>query len=554
MPLFTEIALVVVSAVFAGFIAHVLRQPVIIGFLAAGILLGYSDYIELTHLGLIENLSSIGVALLLFLVGLEMNLKELKHVTGSALLVGLGQIIFTFGLGFLIASFLGFATVAALYIGIALTFSSTIIIIKLLSEKKDLNSLYGQVALGILLVQDFVAILFLILIPGLGGGEGILLNVVYTLLKGFGLVMLIFIASKVLPKVLESIGRSQEMLYLFGIAWALGVSALSGAVGLSVEVGGFLAGLALASSSTHFQIGARLRPLRDFFIILFFVSLGAQALHGETHIQLIPAVVFALFVLVGNPLIVMFLMGALGYRSRTSFLTSMSIAQISEFSLIVVALGYNVGHIEQGVVSLVTLVGIFTIFVSSYFIVYGGRLYQIFRPVVKVFEFRKKFIEDLPKTFELANHVVLVGAHHMGGSILEALVNAKVDFVVVDFNPEVIKDLKESDIPVIYGDIVDPDIRERTQLAKARVVISTIPTFADNLGIIKATKRRGKKIRVVVTAENEWEANELYRAGADYVMTPHLIGGRELAAAIGKDTDLDNLEGMRKRDRKILRV
>jgi len=552
MFIFTEIAIVVVVAVFAGFIAHLLRQPVIIGFLSAGLIIGLFEHIELSNLGLLGDLSSIGIALLLFLVGLEMNLKELKHITGSALLAGLGQITFTFGSGYLIASVLGFTTITALYIGIALTFSSTIVIVKLLSEKKDLTSLYGRVSLGILLVQDFVAILFLIFIPGLSGDSGILLNIISTLFKGGILVVFILLASKILPKILDYIGKSQEMLYLFGLAWALGISALSGAAGLSFEVGGFLAGLALASSSAHFQIGARLRPLRDFFIILFFVSLGAQAFGGGGSIQILPAIIFSLFVLIGNPLISMILMGTLGYRSRTSFLTSISIAQISEFSLIIVTLGFSAGHIDNEIVSLITLVGVFTIFVSSYFIVYGNSLYRIFRPFAEHFEFRKKLIEELPPEVEYSNHVILIGAHHMGESILRSLSSSGVEFIAVDFNPDIVRAIKESGEPVVYGDIADPEIQDRIGLSRARVVISTIPTFNDNLGILKMLKKDNDESRVVVTAENEWEAKELYHEGADYVLTPHITGGRELADAFRMDVDLSHLSDMRERDQKIL--
>jgi len=545
MPLFTEIAIVVVVAVLAGFLAHLLRQPVIIGFLAAGFIIGLFEYTELTHVGLIENLSSIGVALLLFLVGLEINFKELKHVTVPALLVGLGQIIFTFGLGYLIVSALGFSTIAAFYIAIALTLSSTIIVVKLLSEKKNLSSLYGRVVLGILLVQDVVAILVLIFVSGVQVDESFGVNLVSTALKGVGLLLFTAVSYRLLPKILDKIGKSQEMLYLFGIAWALGVAAASSAIGLSVEVGGFLAGLALASSSEHFQIAAQLRPLRDFFIILFFVVLGIRSFEGGGAVPVLPAVILSLFVLIGNPIIILTVMGMLGYRARTAFLSSISVAQISEFSLIIVALGYHLGDLSSAEVSLVTLIGMITIFISSYFIVYGERFYLIFRPIVKRFEFRKKLIEEIPEETELSKHTVLVGVHRMGRSILEALSNAGVDFVAIDFDPSIVKSLTKIGIPVVYGDIADIDIQERVGLVNAKVVISTIPVLRDNLAILKLVRSKNGGARVVVSAEYDWQARELYREGADYVLLPHFLGGRELADAISKDAELKSLEELK---------
>lgn len=550
MTFFGEIALVVVIAVVAGFIAHLLRQPVIIGFILAGFLIGLFKHIELTSVGFIENLASIGVALLLFLIGLEMDFRELKRVTLPAFLVGFGQIVFTFGIGFLIAGYLGFAMVPALYIAIALTFSSTIVIVKLLSEKRDLNSLYGRVVIGILLVQDFVAIFVLLFISGIHASGGIFYLLGVTFLKGLGLVVVTVALSRVFPKILDLVARSQEMLYLFAIAWALGVSAFAASIGLSIEVGGFLGGLALASSSEQFQISSMLKPLRDFFLILFFVVLGIQAFAGGTAVAIAPVVILSLFVLIGNPIIVIIVMGVLGYRSRTSFLSGINVAQISEFSLIIVALGHSFGDISSADVSLVTLIGVITIFVSSYYISYGDKLYKFFRPLVKHFEFRKRLVEELPPETELKNHIVLVGVHRMGSSILEALINSGADFVAIDFDPVVVKKLTGMGAPVVFGDIEDSDIQVRVGLIDAKVVISTVPGFKDNLAIVKLLEGHDRSIVTIVTADDGWHAKELYKEGADYVLVPHFIGGHELAEIIGRSGGLNRLKKLRQRDQK----
>jgi len=554
MSLFVEIAIITVIAVLAGFIAHLLRQPVIIGFIAGGFFIGLFNYAEIVDAHLIENLAHIGVALLLFLIGLEMDFRELKHVTIPAFLVGLGQILFTFGLGFVIATTLGFATIPAFYIAIALTFSSTIVVVKLLSEKKDINTLYGRVAIGVLLVQDLVAILVLIFVTGLQGGDSILLTLGETFLKGAGLVVGTVILSRIFPKILDRIGRSQEMLYLFSIAWALGAAGLSAFMGLSIEIGGFLAGLALASSSENFQIASRLRPLRDFFLVLFFVLLGIQAFEGGAAIALAPAVVFALFVLVGNPLIIMFVMGVLGYRARTSVISGLTLAQISEFGLIIMALGLRIGAIETSDVSLVTLVGVFTIFVSSYYIAYSDRIYRSLKPFAKIFEFRKKLVEELPPDTEFKGHVVLIGVNRIGKSILEALMKAKADFVAIDYDPIVVKKLNEDEVPVVYGDILDSDIQDRVGLQDADVVISTIPGFRNNQAIVNLVEGHDKRTQTIVTADDEWHARELYQEGADYVIVPHYLGGKELAEVITKDKDLGTLKKLKAKDLKAFKI
>ncbi|MDP3991846.1 MAG: cation:proton antiporter [Candidatus Colwellbacteria bacterium] len=552
MTIFTEISLVVVLAVGFGFLAHLLRQPVIIGFIVAGLVIGYFEQLQLTHIAYLESLGAIGIALLLFLVGLEMNIKEWRQVGVPAFLVGLGQIIFTFIAGILLSIALGFSTLSSFYIASALTLSSTIVVVKLLSEKRDLRSLYGRVAIGILLLQDFAAITLILFLTGLESDGGVGLLGVTTLVKGLGLVVLTIIASRVLPKVLDLIGRSQEMLYLFGAAWALGVSSVAVFAGLSIEAGGFLAGLALANSAERFQISSRLRPLRDFFIILFFVILGSRALEGLGGVELLPAAALTLFVLIGTPLIVLLIMSALGYRSRTSFLTGIAVAQVSEFSFIVAALGSRLGHISNAEVSLITLVGLATIFVSSYFIVHNNRLYEVFRPLVARFEFRRGMIEETSPEVQLSNHTVLIGVHRMGEGILKALEDSRASFVALDFDPTVVKSLAKTGVPVVYGDIADSEVQEKVGLAKAKIIISTLPELKDNLIVIQEVKRRGGRAKVILTAEDEWSARELYKEGADYVILPRFLGGQELAKIISQDHNFSSLKELKKRDLKLI--
>lgn len=552
MIIFNELVLVIVLAVGCGFLAYLLRQPVIAGFIAAGLIIGYFEQLQLTHVDFLESLAAIGIALLLFLVGLEMNIREWRKTSGLAFLTGVGQIVFTFAAGFFLVSFLGFNRTSSFYIAAALTLSSTIIVIKLLSEKRDLRSLYGQVAIGILLLQDFAAITLILFLTGLETDGGAGLVGVATLIMGLGLLVLTLIASRLLPKVLDLVGRSQEMLYLFGIAWALGVSAAAVWAGLSIEAGGFLAGLALANSSENFQLASRLRPLRDFFIILFFVILGTRAVEGLGGVELLPAVVLSLFVLIGTPLVVLLVMGALGYRSRTSFLAGMAVAQVSEFSFIIAALGARLGHIGNAEVSLITLVGLATIFTSSYFIVHNNRLYELLWPLLKKFEFRRGLIEEIPGERRLTHHFVLIGVHRMGQSILRALSDSKANFVALDFNPAIVKPIAATGAPIVYGDITEGEIQERIGLAKAKVIISTVPELKDNLTIIEEVRRKKSKAKVILTAEDEWSARELYKEGADYVILPRFLGGEVLARLVSQDRNWNSLKELKKRDLELI--
>jgi FlaA1/EpsC-like NDP-sugar epimerase len=319
-------------------------------------------------------------------------------------------------------------------------------------------------------------------------------------------------------------------------------------VGFSIEIGGLLAGLALANSVTHFQIASRMKPVRDFFIMLFFVALGARLAVGNFSAILSPAAILSVFVLIGNPLIVMLIMAGLGYRSRTSFLSSLTVAQVSEFSLILAALGLRLGHLTDVEVSLITLVGIVTITISSYFILYGDHIYRFMKPALKILEFRKRKAEELEAVLPYANHTVLLGAHRMGSNILAALRATEEPLVVIDFDPEVVQALGKKDIPVLYGDSNDDEIRSLAGLPRARVVISTIPDLQDNLSLLAFLKKENPRAIKIMTSENEWEGRELYRLGVDYVILPHFIGGLQIAQAIQHDPNYSQLEALRTHD------
>ena len=527
---FPELALLLVMAATFGILAKAVKQPLLIGYLFAGLLLALLGIVQ--DFEAVASLGKIGVALLLFLVGLEMNIRELPTIGKIALLTGLGQIVFTSGVGFLLALALGFAPLPAVYIAVALTFSSTIIIIKLLSEKKDLGSLYGKIAVGFLLVQDFVAVIILMFLAGLGRGEVGIVQFLFIGVKAIALFAAVwFLSKKILPSLFEKfIASSGELLFVASIAWALGMAAfIGGPLGFSYEIGGFLAGLALSNLPEHLGIASKTRPLRDFFLTIFFLTLGTQLLVKDIASVITPAVVLGLFVLIGNPLIVLVIMGVMRYKKRTSFLASVTVAQISEFSFILMAMGLAVGHVTQTDVAVVILVGVITMTASTYLILGSEKIYLKLKDLLSVFE-RKVTHEQtlLLEDRTYTDHIVLVGWDRMGRSLSSFFKRKGLLFLVVDHNPKVFARLSAEKTPVLLGDIDDPEIKELARMDKARMIISTVSNANDNLGILEYVRGLTRRPPVVTRAETKTEAVKQYEKGASFVLLPEVIAGEYL--------------------------
>lgn len=549
-----ELSIIVLIAAGLGIAARLLKQPVILAYLFAGIAIGIFGFFHLSNKELFQTFSELGIMFLLFLIGLEINYSSLRLVCKTSILVGLAQIILTFIPGFFIARLFNFNYLESAYIAIALTFSSTIIVIKLLSEKRDANSLYGKISIGFLLVQDFVAILILIFLAGIQTGKEIVFNNVFlTTLEGLGLFIIMFyLGRKILPLIFDKIARSEELLFLTSLAWCFGIVTLVVKTGFSIEIGGFLAGIALANSSEHFQISARIRSLRDFFILIFFVILGSSLVFSNFSGLTLPIIVFSLFVLIGNPLIVLIIMGLLGYRKRTSFLAGVTVAQISEFSLILAALGLKLGHLNEKIVSLITAVGIITITLSTYLIIYGEEIFRRLSRFLSIFERRIKKQESLDE-LSFSKPIVLIGAHRVGQNIASHL--DKKDLLIIDFDPDVINRLRKQGYYILFGDISDSEILERANLKSSRLIICTSPDFEDNLRILEEVSAQEKKNRpkVILRAENEKDARILYKKGADYVLLPYFTSGQYLGKSIAIDPEMKILEQLKKKDLEIMK-
>lgn len=548
---FFELTVILAAAAVLSIIAKMLKQPTILAYLAVGVLINYLHIFKISDFNIFQLFSEMGIMLLLFLVGLEINYASLKLVGKVSLVLGLGQIIITSFCGFLLARFFNFAPVQAAYIAVGLCFSSTIIIIKLLSDKKDLNSLYGKISVGFLLVQDIVAVLMLVVLSSMHPGGGIQwMDLGLAVGKAILLfVIMLWLGRKIMPALFDRVAYSQEILFVVSLAWVFLLAVVVHKLNFSVEIAGFLAGIALANSSEHFQIANRIRPLRDFFIMLFFVSLGSSFVFSNLSGLEKPIITFSLYVLIGNPLIVIILMGLLGYRKRTGFLTGLTVAQISEFSLILMAMGIKLGHINDQVLALVTAVGIITITISTYLITYGHVLYRFFSKILSIFE-KKRTNEAKLTGLVHKKPIVLIGFHRIGRSLAHNL--PKEDLLVVDFDPSSIPILNEHNIDYVFGDISDSEVYDASNCAKAKMVISTSPDIEDNLMLLANLKHAKRKPRVIVRSETEEQAIELYKAGADYVLLPHLSSGQTLGQAIAKDIRLGTLKKLKERDLSVL--
>jgi len=524
---FIEFSVLLAVSAIVGTIAVQLRQPLIVAFIAVGIIVGPAVLGVVSLNAQIELLAHLGIAVLLFVVGLKLDLHIIKTMGVVALFTGLGQVVFTSVFGFLIALALGMSPIAALYVAVALTFSSTIIIVKLLSDKRELDALHGRIAIGFLIVQDIVVVLAMIGLTATGQAQEtthIGFEVFMVVIKGaLMLVVVALLMRYVIPRLLDRLARSPELLILFAIAWAMVGASAGYLLGFSQEVGAFLAGISLASTHYRELIGARLVSLRDFLLLFFFISLGASLEMETLGAQVGPALLFSVFVLVGNPLIVMAIMGYMGYRKRTGFLAGLTVAQISEFSLILAALGLSLGHIDQETVGLVTLVGLITISVSTYMILYSQPLYKVLAPYLDVFERKVAYREVAldQQSASQATDVIIFGLGRFGMVIAQSLQEKGLKVLAVDFNPDLVSANAKHGVPTRYGDAEDPEFIASLPLSEAKWIVGTTRDRHVSMGLFKALKADNYKGQIALAATHQPDIDNFKTMGVDIVLVPY---------------------------------
>jgi Kef-type K+ transport system membrane component KefB len=523
---FTEFALLLIISAAAGALALRLRQPVLIAYIVVGILASPAALGLVSAQSEIDLLAQVGVTVLLFVVGLKLDLQHVRHIGPVALATGLGQLAFTIFFGFFLVVLLGRGLMEALYVSIALTFSSTIIIVKLLSDKREIDSLHGRIAVGFLIVQDLAVVLAMMAMSALGGAAGapaseVVLSLAWRV--GAAAVSIYVLMRYILPTVVVWMARSQELLLIFAIAWGTGIAALGEWAGFSKEAGAFLAGFSLASTAYRDAINARLTGIRDFLLLFFFIDLGARLDFSTLGDAVVPALALSAFVLIGNPLIVMAIMGYMGYRKRTGFLAGLTVAQISEFSIVFVAMGISLGHVGVEALGLTTLVGLVTIALSTYMILYSHPLYERLAPWLGVFERvhphrESAHAEGLQAQFR--PEVVVFGLGRYGGLLALGLQRSGLKVLGVDFDPEIVRAMSEKGLAVRFGDGVEPSFLESLPLKDASWIVSTLPDLESNRALFLALRAQRYCGELAMVARQESEGLGLKRLGVPTVLYP----------------------------------
>jgi len=524
---FSEFALLLMMSAAAGAVSLWLRQPVLIAYIVIGIVAGPAVLGVVTAHDQLDLLAQVGVAVLLFVVGLKLDLQHIRHIGPVALATGLGQLSFTIIIGFLIILAMGKGWMEALYVAVALTFSSTIIIVKLLSDKREIDSLHGRIAVGFLIVQDLAVVVAMMVMSTLrsDGGEGSLWLLAGSLSMRVGIaaVGMYLLMRFILPRVVERMAQSQELLLIFAVGWGTGLAALGEWAGFSKEAGAFLAGFSLASTHYRDAINARLTGIRDFLLLFFFIDLGAKLDFSTLGSELWPALALSLFVLIGNPLIVMAIMGYMGYRKRTGFLCGLTVAQISEFSIIFVAMGIALGHLDTGALGLTTLVGLITIALSTYMILYSHPLYDKLAVWLGIFERENPWRELALATerHDLREADVLVfGLGRYGSRLALGLKDAGLKVLCVEFDPEVARSCRAQGLSVRYGDGVASEFLESLPLKDTRWVVSTLPDVASNRDLLRGLRELHFSGDVAVVAREEGDDIALEKLGVTTILLP----------------------------------
>jgi Kef-type K+ transport system membrane component KefB/voltage-gated potassium channel Kch len=535
--IFTELSLVIVLAALISLVMRLLRQPLILGYILAGIIAGPS-MLHLIHSSeAFEGFSTIGIALLLFIIGLGMNVSVISRV-GKSVFITAGALFITIGsIGFAVSrAFLGLSTTEAYVVGLALFFSSTIIIVKVLTDKKEQNRLHGQIAIGVILLDDIVATLALLLIAagkdhGIGVSELVLL-----LVRGVVLIGFLVLASKfLLPRLAKAIAASQESLFLFAIAWGFGVASLFEFGGFSVEIGSLFAGVSLASLPYAQEIESRLKPLRDFFLLLFFITLGESLNIANLGPAIVPAVVLSFIVIVVKPTTVTSLLGLLGYPKRVAFKAGVNLSQISEFSIVLVVLAASGGLVGKDLSAVVTIVAMVTITTSTYLMKYDNQLFLVFDRL-KLFDilFKKERTHTEKKRHQ-EYQLLLFGYHRGGHEFIHTFKQLRRRYLVIDYDPAVIELLQHQQIPCEYGDASDTELLEEVGVAQAKLIVSTITDSETNQELIRHVNFYNPDAVVVCNANSYEEALQLYELGCSYVMIPHFAGSERLSSLIHRN-------------------
>ena len=528
---FTQLSLVVAIVVVVSVIMKLLRQPLIMGYIITGVLVGPSFLHIVRDQNAFDSFSTIGITLLLFIIGLGLNAGVIKSLGRVSFTTSMSILPFLGIICYIACQALGYNPTTSLVLAVALFFSSTIIIMKVLSDKKETSRLYGQITLGVLLIEDVVATIAVVVLAIAANPQAVTpLEIGVMLLQAIGLGFGLYVVGNyVMPPLVKWFAKSQELLFLFTLSWGLLVAAIFHWAGLSHEVGALFAGVSLAGLPYASEMAAKLKPLRDFFIVIFFVTLGESFTLDSIRENIIPAHILAAVVLLIKPFLILISLGLQRYTRMTSFKVAAHLSQISEFSIVFVTIAAAKGIVPASTVSLITLVAFVTIGVSAYITKHTDGLFKFFEKPLRHFE---RNTPHEPKQRRALYPVILVGYHKGGHEFLRTFRDMKQRYLVVDYDPEVIDSLEEQGIRHAYGDATDEEFLEEINMGRSQMVVSTMTDNATNLALLGYIRHHNQKTSFICHADNYTEAAELYEHGASYVSLPHYIGSERVSSFI----------------------
>ena len=524
---FVSLSIVIGIVLLSIGLMRVLKQPMIIWYIIAGTAISLFIPSLLQSNTAFQSFGNLWIALLLFIVGMELNPTIIKDLGKTSLIAWCFQVVVTWVIGYIVATFLWFAMMTSIFLAIGFAFSSTIVVLKLLGDREEIESTYGRLSIGILIVQDLLVMLLILWMATFQSIEqtASLLVIVSLIGKVIGLAIGLYLLSKYfIPMITKKIAESQEYLFLFSIGRCFILWAVFYRLGFGIEIGTLMAGITLANSSYRFEITSRIKPLRDFFIVIFFVLLWSHVNFWTTNRRLmIPVIIFSLFVLIGKPIITMITLWFLGHTRKNNFLTWISLGQISEFSFLIIGMWITSWYItDPTILSMITLVWLITIAGSSYSVIYGEKFYHFFKPVLRILPWvwNKEYKKINKKEYE----ITLFWYGRFGSNLYNMLHKNHKKILVIDENPSIISHLQKNKIPCIYGDMSDIDFLEELNFKKNKMIISTIKTFDENMVLLKTIKKNNPELIIVLVCNHIHEALKLYEQGADYVILPHYIG------------------------------
>lgn len=536
--IFYQLSIVMVIAAAVSLFLRAFRQPLIIGYIVTGFIVGPSVFGVIHNHEAFESFSQIGITLLLFVIGLGLNVNVIKDTGKPVLVIFSSVIVGVGGIGLLVSALMGFGHKESFVMAAALLFSSTIIVIKALSDKKEQTRLYGQIATGVLLAEDLAATIALLFVSASSSDASSSNDITSLFIKGGGLAAaLAFTGGFILPKLSRLFASSQELLYVFALAWAFGVASLFRWAGFSLEVGALFAGVALAHLPYVQAIASKLKPLRDFFIVLFFIGLGEELGVGNLSAALVPALVFSIIILISKPILIMGSLGVLGYTKQTSFKAAIHLSQISEFSIVLIVLAVTSGIARQELISITTLTALITIAISTYLMKYDDRLYHWLERPLSIFE-RNQTKKELKSLSHYP--LLLLGYSEGGAGYVKTFQQMKKRYIVIDYDPDVIESLERQHIKHLYGDATDTELLEEINVHKSELIISTITSASTNRLLVNFIIDANPKAVFICNANTFEEAEHLYEAGASYVLLPHHIGDEHINQFIKRNGSSKN--------------